>query len=291
MFGGSGPQNIPPPTPAYQYAGLPGADSALLGLIGGQAGNVPQVTNITQGLVNNPYAAMALAGGRQAAPEGQVAGATQMGAGYGLVGSGLSNLPYAQQALMSGFDPQSQVYNTLFQQNTDQTRAAEAARGIDMTPYGVGVEAQSNIGFNTAWQQQLQLRQAQAAQTAAQLQGSAGTTTGVGLGDITGGIGTQYSTAQLPWSTFQNIGQTQLQDIGAGQGIAQTPISNYLTYLGQGTQAAQAGTQQYMAALAAQQSQFQQQQAYGKGIGSGLQSMGTALGAKPGQSYVGSLFS
>jgi hypothetical protein len=155
-----------------------------------------------------------------------------------------------------------------------------------MTPYGAGVEAQSNIGFNTAWQQQLQARQQAAAQTATGLQQVGASTVGAGLGDITGGIGTQYSTAQLPWSTFQNIGQTQLQDIGAGQGISQTPISNYLTYLGQGTTAAQAGTQQYMAALAAQQQGFQQQQAYGKGIGSGLQAMGTGLGAKPGSPWI-----
>jgi hypothetical protein len=170
----------------------------------------------------------------------------------------------------------------LFQQQTDQTRAALEQRGLDTTPYGAGVEAQSDINFNTAWQQNLQQRQAMGAQTAGGLQQAAVGTTGAGLGDVTGGIGTQYSTGQLPFSTYQNIGQTQLQDITGAQGVAQQPISNYLSYLGQGTNAAQAGTNQYLAALQAQQQQFNQQQQYGKQLGSGLQGIGTNIGKMPG---------
>ena len=57
----------------------------------------------------------------------------------------------------TAFDPQQALFNQLTQQTTDQTRAADSARGLAMSPYSVGNESQALSNFDINWQnQQLQ---------------------------------------------------------------------------------------------------------------------------------------
>lgn len=58
-------------------------------------------------------------------------------------------------------DPQSALYARTVQQLQDQTRAAQSARGIAMSPYGAGGEADVMKNFNIDWQNQQLARQAQ----------------------------------------------------------------------------------------------------------------------------------
>src|SRR6201999_1669651 len=147
LLGFGGNQQPTPPPPAYMPQNLGGADQGAYSGIQSLGGyntagqSLPYAQQTFQNLYNNPYAQ-----GYQQSANAIAPAATQ--AGGNLLGAGQSYLPYAQQTLQTGFDPQSALYAQQFQQNTDQTRAAEAARGIAMSPYGAGVESQSNLNFN-----------------------------------------------------------------------------------------------------------------------------------------------
>jgi hypothetical protein len=88
----------------------------------------------------------------------------------GLAGQFQGNLGYADQALKTAFDPQQAQFKQQLADLTDQTRAGEAARGISMSPYGAGVEANTQGRFRNDWQTAQVGRQAQGAQTATGLQ-------------------------------------------------------------------------------------------------------------------------
>lgn len=133
-------------------------------------------------------------------------------AGNNVINS-VSGIPqYASMALTSGFDPQGAIYNQQFQQNQDQTRASEAARGIAMTPYGAGLENLSNINFNNQWQQNALTRQQTGAQTANSLLGQY-------AGSTLGGTATAVTGAQAAVAPYQQ------------------QVSDYLNYLSGGTAA------------------------------------------------------
>lgn len=67
----------------------------------------------------------------------------------------------AGSILNTAFDPQGSLYNQQFQQNQEQTRASLAARGLNSSGVGLGIENQSNRDFNTNWQNQQLGRQTQ----------------------------------------------------------------------------------------------------------------------------------
>lgn len=71
--------------------------------------------------------------------------------GPGTISNGPA-LQYGQTIMNTALDPQNALYNQLFQQNTDQTRAGLAARGLDTSATGQGIENQSNQNFNLGWQ-------------------------------------------------------------------------------------------------------------------------------------------
>ncbi|PWT78208.1 MAG: hypothetical protein C5B60_01470 [Chloroflexi bacterium] len=81
------------------------------------------------------------------------------------------NLQYANQALNLAFDPRSALFNQRQQDLVDATRAAEAARGIAMSPYGAGIEADAIGRFYNDWQNEQVARMAQGASAATALQG------------------------------------------------------------------------------------------------------------------------
>lgn len=276
LFGGGSSQPAAPP-PAYMPQNLAGADQgAYSGISGlGQYNTAGQSTGqygqITQNLVNNPYAQ-----GYQQSANAIAPYAT--GAGANLLTAGQSMLPYAQQTLQTGFDPQNALYAQQFQQNTDQMRAAQAARGIATTPYGAGVENQGNINFNNQWQNQQLQRQATAAGTANALTSGAGTATTTGLNTLQQG-------AQLPYATANTIGGNQQTALNAyGQygstatSTAQQQIADFLQYLGLGNQASSVQNSQYASQLTGQNQQFNQQQTLGKNLGSSLSGLGTYFG-------------
>lgn len=58
----------------------------------------------------------------------------------------------SSQILNTAFDPQGLLYTQQYQQNLDATRAALAARGLDTSGVGAGIEMQSIQDFNSNWQ-------------------------------------------------------------------------------------------------------------------------------------------
>lgn len=293
LFGNSGSSNQPPPPPpppSYQPQNQPGADFNAYGSTGA-LGNLAyyskyggQFSDIGQNLVNNPYAAQFQGGANGVSPFATSAGGQQFGAGSSLIGAGQSYLPYAQQALQTGFDPMNAVYNQQSQQNTDATRASLAARGINMSPYGAGLENQSNLNFNNSWLQNSLQRQQTAAGTANTLTGAAGSAGTTGAGLQGSGIGSMLQGAQLPYSTYNTIGNNQLSTLNqvgqygaAGGNQLQQQIQDYLAYLGVGNQSAGVQNQAYANQLTAQNNQFNQGQTIGKNLGQSISGLGTAI--------------
>jgi hypothetical protein len=208
-----------------------------------------------------------------------------------------ATLPYATQnagnlqgagnaVLNTAFDPQNALYNQLFQQNTDQTRAGLEARGLDTSATGQGIENDSNQRFNIAWQNAQLGRQAQGlsstegaygqgqsglqaayGQGLSGLSGAASTAAGLyaqglsGVGDaastaagLYGTAGNQYAAGSaLPYQLQQQNLNNQIGQYGAiGQGQA-----GYGNMVGQGfTYGNQAvGLEQQSGALPYQTSQ------------------------------------
>lgn len=171
-----------------------------------------QLNTIGQG---NPFQQMSQAWGN-------TAGAQAAGQGTAALGQGNNMYNASNAVLNTAFDPQQQLYNRMNQQNTDQTNAAEAQRGITMSPYGANVANTSKNNFNIDWQNAQLQRQVQGL-------GAAGTgnTTGANLGST--GVNQTMAAGQLPYST----GQQGLQN-------TEQTIQDYLAYLGKG-QAGSAG--------------------------------------------------
>lgn len=262
--------NLTPP-PTFNMPNMGGAANTAFGDIGGLnqtygglgAHVLPQASMTAQNLYNNPYASMGLGGALTAAPMGQAGAAAQFN-------TGASFLPYAQQIMATGMDPQSQLYNRTLQQVQDQTRAAEGARGIQTTPYGAGLEADQLRNFNIDWQNQQLNRQTQAAGAAGQL-GTTGS-------NLMASAPSQYLQASmLPYATFSDIGSGQFGALsgllnigGQGQGLAQTPIQDYLGYLGAGNQAGSVANQAFANQLNQAKLGWGQLGQLGGGIGSML---------------------
>lgn len=293
LFGaGSSGSPPPPPPPSYQPQNLPLADSNAMGginALGTQnyySALGGQYNGIAQNLVNNPYAGGYQGAANGVSPFAQGAGGQQFGAGSNLIGAGQSYLPYAQQALQTGFDPQNALYNQQFQQNTDQSRAGLAARGLAMSPYGAGVENQSNLNFNNQWLQNALQRQQTAAGTANTLTGAANSAGTTGAGLQTGGLNTMLLGGQLPYSTYNTIGSNALGTLGqagqfgaAGATQSQQQIADYLQYLGIGNQSAGVQNQAYANQITAQNNQFNQGQTLGQNLGKSLSGIAPLFGS------------
>lgn len=295
MFGGGNDQ--PQAPQGYQLQNASGADQNAYSGIGNlsqyntYAPNLGQAGNITQGLVNNPYAGLYQQGANATAGLGWGTGLEQLGGGSSLINAGQGMLPYAQSILQTGFDPQGALYDRTLQQTTDQARAGLAARGLTMSPYGAGVENKALSDFNIDWQNQQLNRQNTAAQGAGYLTNSAGNAINLGQNVGTLGLQTLTNAAGLPYATANTIGTNQMGALSGygqfGQGasaIPQQQIADYLQYLGVGNQANGVANQAYASQLAAQNQQFNQQQTLGKNLGAGLSGLGKAFGGSSGPS-------
>ena len=248
----SGGPSLPSnPTPAYQLANQPGADT------GAYQGTQNLPNYAQQNYPQFQSAASNITSGNYGGPQIQGAGNTAIAAGNSVV-------PYATQALQTGFDPQNAQYNASFGQNTDQMRATQAAQGVGGTPYGAGLETTGDQNFNLNWQQQQLAKQQQGASTAGALLNTQnqGATTGANL---------LTSAATNPLNALSSLNQAGL----AATGVDQQVIQDFLAYLQQGTSATNAATGQYSAEASASLGQQQQNAAGLSGLGS---LAGTALG-------------
>ena len=243
----SGPSMPSSGTPAYQYQNMSGADtgaySGTQNLPNYAQQNYPQFQSATNNITSGAYGA----------PQIQ-------GAGNTAISSGNSLVPYATQALQTGFDPQNAQYNAQFNQNQQQTAANAAANGVAGTPYGAGVTNAADNSFNLAWQQQQLQNQQTGANTANSLlnQQNQGATTGSNL---------------LTGAANENLtGLTALNNAGtAATSVDQQQIQDFLSYLSGGTSASNAATSQYSAESSAALGQQQL-------TDQGLSGLGSLLG-------------
>lgn len=259
------------------------ANSALSGISGLGQNNVaqellPQYNSVVQGLQNNPYSTQAQQGAGAAATQGATTAANAGNASSNLFGYTNSLIPYASHLGMAAFDPQQDLYNRTLQQVQDQQRVAQSRRGIDMTPYGAGLEGDATRNFNIDWQN----GQLQRMISGIQALGGLGTSLGQGY-NTAGGLGADASqlyaqSSQLPYATQLGQGQDQLTLLNAlgnagtaANAVPQQQIADLLQYLGQANAANQTATQ-------ASNTNFNQNQTLGSGLGNALSSFGNAAG-------------
>lgn len=119
------------------------------------------------------------------------------------------------QVLQTALDPQKDLYNRTSQQLTDQTRAAQYARGIQSSPLGASVESNALGNFNIDWQNQQLARQSQGLQSAQGAYGSAQ------------GLGNSYTNTQAGLQAGQN------QQYAGLTNAAQSQYTNYLGAINQ----------------------------------------------------------
>ena len=158
--------------------------------------NMPLAENIGAGMINDPNAMLMTGAAPTAAGMG-------MGAGVGAYGAGSNLLSYMNPIMQQAMDPQSQLYNYLFNQNQQQAQAVNQMSGVGGTPYGAGVVDQANQLFNMNWQNQQLNRLLSGAQGA----GAVGQT---GAALQAGAPGTFMGGASIPYMTSQGIGAGQL---------------------------------------------------------------------------------
>lgn len=196
-------------------------------------------TGVSATQASNPFN---LTASNAAIAAGNVSGtqaATNLGQSSTLQNAANTGLNAGNAVLNTAFDPQNALYNRTAQQTQDQTRVAEAARGITSSPYGAGVEASAMNNFNIDWQNAQLARQTQGLTSYNQTQGAAGTgsTTAANLG--------QQAVGQT-----QAVGQLPSDQYNAQQ---QTDINNWIAYMNQNA-AAQGLAQQNYPNQVAQQS-------------------------------------
>lgn len=285
MTQGAPANNVQLP-PTFNMPGMGQAAGGAMSGIGGLGQynpyNIGQAQQITQGMVNSPYAGQYQQGAGTAGNLGQLQALGQYGVGQGITSMGMNQLaPYAGQVMNTAFDPQQALYNRSLQQNQQQQGALNAQAGVGTTPYGAGLADQANTNFNIDWQNAQLQRQIGGLGAAGQAYGQAGSLAQLGQGMAAGAPGQYLQSAGLPYGVQQQIGGAQMGALGQlgqyGQQAARIPqmqIQDYLNYLGAGNQAG--GVANQTAGLGLQQSQlaFNQNAAYANAAMGGLGRLG-----------------
>ena len=244
----AGNVQLPPQQSVNIGPAVSGATSGINSLqstYGGLGGSVlPQAQATASNLYNNPFAQQGLAGAQGAAGLGGNAALSGYNTGNYLTNAGTSLVPYAQQIMQSGFDPQQALYNQQYQQNQAQTNVQNAMSGVATTPYGAGLANQSSQNFNTNWENQELARQAQAAQAAGGLVSAGAGVAGQGVTMANQAPSQLVQSAMIPYATYSDIGQgqnqalSQLLGIGqSGANISNMSISDLIAQLSGGNQA------------------------------------------------------
>jgi hypothetical protein len=210
---------------------------------------LPQAGQTTQNLVNNPFAPQAIQGAQTAAGMGTAGATTNFNTGMSLV-------PYAQQILNTGMDPQNALYAQQLQQTRDQSNVNNAQAGVAETPYGAGVTNQAVTNFNIDWLNNELSRQTQAA-------GAAGSLDTQASGLYTPAGSQMVQSATIPYATYSDIGTGQDQALsqllgigGAGENLSNMNITDLISLLSSGNQANQVANQTYANQLTGAQNTF-----------------------------------
>ena len=304
-MGGPSPPPAPPaPTLApgsgaanYIPSNQPGIDTSYQQLFNSlQSGatgltqfGIPAIYTYGTNIQNNPYAGGAISGavtGSQFALNQQVP--QMVNAGTNLTGLANAALPYGQQILQSGFDPQNALYNRTAQQVTDQSNAINAMYGLGSSPAGAGLTQQALSNFNIDWQNQQLARQASAAQGYGALEAPIAAAYQQGT-NILGQVPTTMSGATaMPYLTYNSLQQQPMSAIAnAANTVAglynptTAAMASALGYMGQGTNASaafnNAVNQNYQNQVGLYNAQAQQSSNTMSGIGSLVGLAGLAL--------------
>lgn len=171
--------------------------------------NADEYGNITQNLINNPYANTYQAGANSA---GAAAGTL---GNQALANSGtLSN--YASDVMNLGLDPQNALYNQQYYNTAQQTDADLSARGLNNSAAGAGIASNNLNNFNIDWENN-QLSRAESGLSA----GSSAYGEAENLGES--GVSDINNSGLLPY----NASETVYTNIG-------NALNNYANFLSQG---------------------------------------------------------
>jgi len=273
-----GGNSLPAP---YRPPGMDTAARNITSTIGSTLANnvpaqlMPQYQALVGGQMSNPGTAGFLAGGQAAGGYGANAASSAAGGGDYLQ-------MIARMLGTQAFDPQNALYGRTQQQVQDQTRASSAARGLEMTPFGAGVENKANSDFNIDWQNNLLQRMIGGGNAAGNLMNS-----GVNLSAMAPGLA--YQAGHYPYQAFNQIGNNnlgflnQLSQAGQNANIApNNAIAQWQNYLNTGNASNQVANQQ-------QQQGFNQNQILGGQLGSSVNAFMNQGGpAKLGNAFYGS---
>jgi len=321
LFGGknkpqTGGDFVMPPVdlpPMWQMPGMNSAAGGALGGIEGMSGMdrttsgmirnmIPAYAqNVGQYFQGNPFISSGIQNVQNAASTAQNVGNAMIGQGNTLSGTGAGFLQTMNPILNTAFDPQNALYDRTRQQLQEQTRAGQAARGLEMSPYGAGLENKAMSDFNIDWQNSQLQRMLQGAQGAGGVlqSGQGAMMGGANLGQT--GAGMLSSAAMMPYTAYNQVGSDnmgaldRLLNFGdtstiAGMRVPQQQIQNYLAYLGVGNQANQVmnqagqlginkgmlGVEMGKLGLNKSNSMFGQNQILGGNLGTSLAGLGKA---------------
>ena len=255
----------------------------------------PDVQNIAQQYLSNPYVSGAQAGANQFGGLGTANALQGLGAAGQMYGMMSPLEGAAGNLFQQANDPQGNVFNWLQNMQQQQTGAALAGTGLGNTPYGASVMGNTMGNLDIQWQQNLLQRAMQGDQAAMQmLQGAAGAGMGAfGLGQ--GAVGAGVNAGFLPSTAYQQILGGQLQgpqaSLSYGQGLAQIPqmqIGDYLNQMGQYNQANSVANQAYSNQLQANQDLWNRYMQMATGAGQAVAAGMGATGMTPGGGGFGS---
>lgn len=276
MAGGSNPNSTQGGNPAtYIPTNQGGMDANYQSIIAQQMPFAQYASTYGQQLENNPYATGYQTAANTAAAGMPQQGATQLGAGKALYGSGMQALPYGQQILQAGFDPQQALYNSTSNTLMQQLNAQNAASGV-YGPAAAGTDAQALGNFNMNWQNNQLGREQTAAAGYGSLVGGVNSAFAGGEGQYGAGNQSILQGGQLPYSTYSQQQQQGIQGAQAALAPGNQIISNLLPYM-------QLGQNASSLAQSGQAQNFGQMQQLGQGFGSGLDQLASANGWLPQQ--------
>lgn len=247
---------------------------------------IPGYQSLYSNVQNNPYYAGAQQAAGNTAQLGQQFQQTNHAAAGQMGGFAQQLGGYAQQFGQTAFDPQSALYNRMYQQQMDQQNAINAQYGVAGSPYGAGVAGQTANNFNIDWQNQQLARQLQGLQGLSTAGGAMGQAYGQASNLDQSGILFGQETSQLPYQTYLNQqGQVQsaldalVQGTNAAYGPTQQAIGDYGNYMNIG-QSATRNAQQATQMNNANQASFAS--GLGKLAGAGLTMFANPLGSLTG---------
>lgn len=235
----------PPPAPAVWK--MPGMDKAA-----------NQGFGAIQGLSSMPNYAQGAAQGSGDVANGSTGWDPSQTVAYGNQISDMSQhyLPYADQIMQMGFDPQNEYYGRAAHDLTEQVRAGEAARGIEMSPYGAGVENRAMSDFNIDWQNNRLGRATQAYGAAMPGWQMAGNQ--IGQGQSLAMAAPQAQSGL--WSNYANTGNSAYAQ-------PSSVIDSWMNYVGAGNNANSVGNQTYANQLQAWNDKQHANDAVWQGLG------------------------